>query len=91
VLFTGNLMNPNADSFSVPVRYTSRDPSDRLGLTSTWFPVELRDIKGYDHSQHEPGELLAILARYNGAGAAAPGYDLVLLDKWFVEDSRAAR
>jgi hypothetical protein len=85
LLFTGNIVGPEKDRFVLPVRYTARDANDKLGLTSTWLPIELSEIRGYDSTQHEPGELMAVLARYNGKKSASPGYDLVLLDRWFFD------
>jgi hypothetical protein len=83
VLFTGYLMMPVGDRFTMPLRYTRRESTDRLGLTSTWFGIELREIRGYVFGQHPTGELMAVLAKYNGQKLASPGYDLVLLERWF--------
>jgi hypothetical protein len=83
VLFTGNVVAPSASGFTLPVRYTPRDANDRMGLTSTWFGVEFEQVRGYDATAYEPGELVAILARYNGNKSAGPGYDLLLLNRWF--------
>lgn len=85
VLFTGHIMNPSQDGFQLALRYTPRDPKDRLGLTSTWLGIQFASIAGYDSSQYRPGEPVAVLARYNGKSRAEPGYDLVLSNRWFVE------
>jgi hypothetical protein len=83
VLFTGNVITPTPQGFALPLRYTPRDPNDKLGLTSTWLTVKLSSINGYDPSQYRAGEPMAILAKYNGNELASPGYDLILLDQWF--------
>jgi hypothetical protein len=82
VLFTSNLIDP-AQGFEVPVHYTARDAKDRLGLTSTWFSVRLEQIRGFDPAKYRPGELVVVLAKYNGNKLAGPGHDLVLGDLWF--------
>ena len=82
VLFTGNVGSLTDDGCELPIRYTPKDPNDALGLTSTWVPIRITSIKGYDKKQYEAGELAAILARYDGAQKASPGYDVVLLGTW---------
>jgi hypothetical protein len=83
VLFTGNVGNLTDQGCELPIRYTPKDPNDSLGLTSVWVPIRLSGIKGYDRSQYAAGELAVILARYEGAQKATPGYDVVLLRSWF--------
>ena len=85
VLFTGNLMKPTKDGFELALRYTPRDAKDRLGLTSTWLPIQFANVSGYDRSQYRAGEPIAVLARYNGKNRAEPGYDLILSNRWFSE------
>jgi hypothetical protein len=82
VLFTSNVIAP-ADAFEVTVHYTARDAKDRLGLTSTWFPVRLEKIQGFDPGKYQPSELVVVLAKYHGKKRAGPGFDLVLGDLWF--------
>lgn len=83
VLFTGNAVTRKKDGFTLPLRYTARDPNDRLGLTSTWLGIEFSNISGYDSAEYQPDEPMAVLAKYDGKGAAGPGYDLLLLNRWF--------
>jgi hypothetical protein len=83
VLFTGNIGNPGADSFELPIRYTPKDPNDKLGLTNVWISVKLSKIRGYDPAEYRAGELAVILAKYEGKQAATGGYDVVLLKHWF--------
>lgn len=83
VLFTGNIGNPAVDSFELPIRYTPKDPNDKLGLTNVWISVKLSKIRGYDASEYRPGELAVVLAKYEGKQVAAGGYDVVLLGHWF--------
>jgi hypothetical protein len=85
VLFTGQLMKPTKDGFELALRYTPRDAKDRLGLTSTWLPIQFTNIAGYDSSQYRAGEPVAVLARYNGKNRAEPGHDLILSKRWFFE------
>jgi hypothetical protein len=85
VLFTGNMVNPQGGSFGMPVRYTPRDAHDPMGLTSTWFLIELEDISGYDASEYKQGDLAVVLAKYEGGKKAKGGYDLILLDRWFAK------
>ncbi len=83
VLFTGNVMSPTSEGFELPVRYTPRDPMDRVGLTSTWFAVQFRGVEGYDRASYEPGEMTGVLAKYEGARTVTSGHDLVLGNRWF--------
>jgi hypothetical protein len=83
VLFTGAVMEPRPGGPELPVRYTPRDARDPLGVTSTWFSVKLDDVRGWDPDEYKPGELGVILAKYRGRKLASPGYDLILLDRWF--------
>ena len=82
VLFTGHLANPKPEGVDIAVRYTPRDANDPVGLTSTWFFVHVADVEGYDRAAYRTGDLVAVLARYDGKQRAAPGYDLVALDHW---------
>jgi hypothetical protein len=83
ILFTGNIGNITPEGCELPIRYTPKDPNDSLGLTSTWLPIRITKIKGYDPAEYRPGELAAVLARYQGEQKAEPGYDVVLLNGWF--------
>ena len=83
VLFTGAVMEPRPGGLELPVRYTPRDARDPLGVTSTWFNVKLDDVRGWDPDEYKPGELSVILAKYRGRKVASPGFDLILLDRWF--------
>jgi len=85
VLFTGNAITRKKDGFALPLRYTPRDPNDRLGLTSTWLSIEFSNIAGYDSAEYQPDEPMAVLAKYDGKNVAEPGYDLLLLNRWFFE------
>ena len=83
VLFTGNIGAINSDSFELPIRYTPKDANDPLGLTSVWIPIQLSNVKGYDPGTYQPGELVVMLAKYEGKQKATPGYDVVMLKAWF--------
>ncbi len=83
VLFTGNIGGVTPGTFQLPIRYTPKDQNDPLGLTSVWVSIEFTNINGYDSSKYQPGELTAILARYDGKLKATTGYDTILLDHWF--------
>jgi hypothetical protein len=88
VLFTGNLMTPTKDGFELALRYTPRDPNDRLGLTSTWLGIEFSNIAGYDSTQYRAGEPVAILAKYDGKQRATQGHDLILSNRWFTQATK---
>jgi hypothetical protein len=83
VLFTGAVGEPHPGGPELPVRYTPRDARDPLGLTSTWFTVKVDDIKGWDPDEYKPGDFAVVLAKYRGRQKASPGYDLILLDRWY--------
>jgi hypothetical protein len=88
VLFTSKLIDPEADAFEAVVHYTARDAKDPLGLTSTWFPVRFDKIEGLEPKRYRPGDLVVLLAKYQGKQRAGPGYDLILLDRWFEPPGR---
>lgn len=82
VLFSGYIIEPKAGGFDLAIRYTPRDPADPVGLTATWFPVHFSDVKGYDASQYQGGEPVAILAYYEGNQATSRARDVILLEEW---------
>jgi len=88
VLFTGNVVEPTEGSLKMPVRYTPRDATDPLGMTSSWFAVELTDIEGYDAAEYKQGDMAAMLVRYKGSKRASPGYDVILLRRWFIGERK---
>jgi hypothetical protein len=83
ILVTGNIANPGPDGFELPIRYTPRDPTDPVGVTSQWLSVRFSNIEGYDASQYRLGEKAAVLAKYDGKKRATRGFDLILLRKWY--------
>jgi hypothetical protein len=82
LLLTGNLANPRPDGFDIAIRYRRSDGKKPGELTNTWFFVHVSDITGYDPKQYNAGDLVAVLARYEGKQLAKPGHDLVQLRKW---------
>jgi hypothetical protein len=83
ILFTGNIGAPTPGSFQLPIRYTPRDPMDSMGITTVWIPIELSNVKAFDPSQYQPGDLAVVLAKYEGKQKASGGYDVVLSKAWF--------
>jgi hypothetical protein len=83
ILLTGPLTAPQADGFELPVRYTPRDPTDPMGLTSQWISVKLTELQGYEATEYRSGEKAAVLAKYKGSKEASPGFDLILLGHWY--------
>ncbi len=85
VLFVGNVGEKSADGFQLAVRYTPRDPKDPFGLTSNWFPIHFSGVEGYVPSEYEPGQPIAVLARYEGKQQTSSARDVVLLGSWDFE------
>jgi hypothetical protein len=83
ILLTGPVTAPQPEGFELPIRYTPRDPTDPMGLTSQWINVKLTAIQGYEATEYRPGEKAAVLARYKGNKEAAPGFDLILIGHWY--------
>jgi hypothetical protein len=92
ILFTANIIDPSPLQFRLPVKYTPQDAKDPMGLTATWFGVEFTHVQGYEPEEYEVGEPASVLAKYEGKKKATEGYDLLLLNKWFVSGGdRAAK
>jgi hypothetical protein len=85
VLFASRLVETQGEAAHLTVHYTPSDPKDPLGLTSTWFAVRCESIAGYLAGDYKPGELMVVLAKYQGKKRAGPGHDLVASQLWFRE------
>jgi hypothetical protein len=82
VLFTGPLVNLTEDGFDVGIVYTPQLPNDPMGMSRQFFEVTLTKIEGYTKSDFKDGNVVVVLAKYNGAGKAGPGHELVAGGDW---------
>jgi hypothetical protein len=82
VLFAGTLVNPTDTGFDLAVTYTPLDPADRMGISRQFFTVTFSNIEGYKADGFKSGTQVAVVAKYNGAQAAGPGYELVADKTW---------
>jgi hypothetical protein len=51
-------------------------------MSRQWFPVALSEVDGYNKEQLKNGDVLVVLAKYQGKGKAAPGHELVEAGVW---------
>lgn len=82
VLFTGPLVQPKDDGFSIGVSYTPLVEGDRMGLSRQFFLVALTDVKGYDANTMKDGTQVAVLGKYEGSGKGSPAFELVAENNW---------
>lgn len=83
VLFVGPIGNMTPTSFDLPVTYTAQAEGDPFGMSRKWIAVTFSDVKGYDPSKFKGGgQMVVVLAKYNGKKKASPGYELVDLGDW---------
>jgi hypothetical protein len=82
VLFTGPLVNTTDDGFDIGLEYTPQLPNDPMGMSRQFFEVTLKEVEGYTKDDFKGGNVGVVLAKYNGAGKAAPGYELVASGVW---------
>ena len=82
VLFTGPLVNQTDTGFDLAVTYTAQMPGDPMGMSRQWFPVTFTDVKGYDKTKLKLGQVVVVLAKYNGKQQASSANELVELGHW---------
>lgn len=82
VLFSGLMVNLTDTGFDIAVVYTPQLPNDVMGMSRQFFEVTLNEIEGYRAGQFKTGDPVVVLAKYLGAGKAAPGYELVATEVW---------
>ena len=82
VLFAGQMVNLTDKGFDVGIVYTPQMAGDVMGMSRQFFEVTLSDVEGYDKSQFKAGDMVVVLAKYQGSGKAGPGRELVANDVW---------
>ncbi len=82
VLFSGPLVNLTDKGFDLGVTYTSQMANDPLGMSRQFFEVTLTEIEGYEKDKFKAGEVVVVLAKYNGDGKAGPGNEVVANGAW---------
>lgn len=82
VLFSGPVVNLTDDGFDLVVVYTPQLPNDPMGMSRQFFEVTLSKIEGYTKEAFKSNSVGVVLAKYNGAGKASPGYEVVSTAAW---------
>jgi hypothetical protein len=82
ILFTGNAANLAASNFDMGVVYTPQIPGDSIGMSKQWFPVHMSEVEGYKQDALKAGDMVVVLVKYDGAGKASPGQELVATGVW---------
>ena len=82
LLFTGPLVNLTDDGFDLGIVYTPQLPNDPMGMSRQFFEVTLTKVEGYSKEAFRTGNVVVVLAKYNGAGKAGPGQELVATGDW---------
>jgi hypothetical protein len=82
VLFSGPAVNLTDDGFDTGIVYTPQLPNDPMGMSRQFFEVTLTDIEGYSKGALKTGNVVVVLAKYNGAAKASPGHELVSTGVW---------
>jgi hypothetical protein len=82
LLFSGPLVNLTDDGFDLGIVYTPQLPNDPMGMSRQFFEVTLTKVEGYSKEAFRTGNVVVVLAKYNGAGKAGPGQELVATGDW---------
>jgi hypothetical protein len=82
VLFTGPVVNLTDTGFDLGVTFTPRMENDPMGMSRQFFMVTLTNIDGYSKEDFKTGQVVVALAKYDGAGKASKGYELVAKGNW---------
>jgi hypothetical protein len=82
VLFTGPLVNLTEAGFDMGIVYTPQLPNDPMGMSRQFFEVTLSNVEGYAKDSFKDGNVVVVLAKYNGGGKAGPGQELVAAGDW---------
>lgn len=82
VLFSGSMVNLTESGFAMGIVYTPQQPNDPMGMSRQFFEVTFEEVEGYDEKDFKAGSTVVVLAKYQGAGKAGPGHELVALDVW---------
>jgi hypothetical protein len=82
ILFSGPLVNLTDDGFDLGIVYTPQLPNDPMGMSRQFFEVTLGKVEGYSKEAFKTGNMVAVLAKYNGKGKASPGHELVSTGDW---------
>jgi hypothetical protein len=82
VLFSGPLVNLTDDGFDLGIVYTPQLPNDPMGMSRQFFEVTLSKVEGYSKDSFKTGNVVVVLAKYNGNGKASPGTELVHAGDW---------
>jgi hypothetical protein len=82
VLFAGPLVNLTDEGFDVGIVYTAQMANDPMGMSRQFFEVTLTEIEGYSKEKFKAGNVVVVLAKYNGGGKAGPGNEAVSAGVW---------
>lgn len=82
VLFTGPLVNLTDAGFDVGIEYTPQLPNDPMGMSRQFFEVTLSNVEGYSKDSFKDGNVVVVIAKYNGGGKASAGQELVASGDW---------
>ena len=82
LLYTGQVVNLTDDGFDIAIVYTPQLPNDPMGMSRQFFEVTLSKVEGYSKQAFQTGNVGVVLAKYNGAGKAGPGQELVSTGDW---------
>jgi hypothetical protein len=82
VLFTGPLVNVTDSGFDMALEYTPQLPNDPMGMSRQFFEVTMSEVEGYTKDAFKGGNVGVVLVKYNAAGKAGPGHELVAAKVW---------
>jgi hypothetical protein len=82
LLFTGPLVNLKDAAFDMALEYTPQLPNDPMGMSRQFFEISMSEVEGYAKDTFKDGNVGIVLAKYNGATKATPGYELVAAGVW---------
>lgn len=82
VVVSGPMINLSDDAFELAVSYTPRDPKDMMGMSQQFVTINFRGVEGYSKDEFKAGQVVVVLAKYDGSGKSTKGYELVEAGHW---------
>lgn len=82
VLFSGPLVNLTDSGFDMGIVYTAQIANDPLGMSRQFFEVTFSDVEGYEKDEFKAGNVVVVLAKYEGKAKATPGHETVAGGVW---------
>lgn len=82
MLFAERAVNLTDSGFDLALVYTPQMPNDPMGMSRQFFELTFSDIEGYKADELKSGNVVVVLAKYQGKAKVGPGHELVAAGVW---------